>query len=51
MTMASSISQSVFTDFFGSITSSFGPTMQERALLKRIGSVGMAAPVSAAWSA
>jgi hypothetical protein len=49
--MASSTSQSVFFEFFGMITSSLGPTMQFGALLNRIGSAGIGAPVSAAWSA
>ena len=48
MTMASSTSQSVFCEARGMITSSFGPTMQEGALLKRIGSGGIGAPVSLA---
>jgi len=49
--MASSTSQSVLVEPFGMMTSSFGPTMQFGALLKRIGSFGISAPVSAAWSA
>jgi hypothetical protein len=34
----------------GITVSSFGPTMQDGALLNRIGSAGMGEPVSAAWS-
>ena len=48
--MTSSTSQSVFSEARGMITSSFGPTMQDGALLKRIGSGGIGAPVSLAWS-
>ena len=42
---------SVFTEPLGIITSSSGPTMQLVALLNRIGSLGIGAPVSLAWSA
>ena len=48
MTIASSTSQSVFCEPRGMMTSSFGPTMQDGALLNRIGSGGIGAPVSAA---
>ena len=51
MTMASSTSQSVFCEPRGMTTSSLAPTMQDGALLKTIGSAGIGAPVSAAWSA
>jgi hypothetical protein len=50
MTMASSTSQSSLLDSLGMIVSSLGPQMQDVTLLKMIGSLGMAAPVSAAWS-
>ena len=48
MTIASSTSQSVFCEPRGMTMSSFGPTMQDGALLNTIGSAGIAAPVSAA---
>ena len=49
--MAISTSQSVFTEALGMVTSSSGPCTQEGAFENTIGSAGMAAPVSAAWSA
>src|ERR1700722_6621574 len=50
MTMASSTSQSVLVEPLGIMTSSFGPTTQDRALLKRTGSLGTGMPDSAAGS-
>ena len=50
MTMPSSTSQSSLLDSFGIMVSSLGPTMQEGALLKMIGSFGIGMPASAAWS-
>ena len=44
MTIASSTSQSVFSEPLGMTTSSLGPTMQEGALLNRIGSFGIGMP-------
>ena len=51
ITIASSTSQSVFTEPFGIMTSSFGPTTQLGALLNSTGSLGTGMPNSAAWSA
>jgi hypothetical protein len=51
MMTASSTSQSVFTEFFGMTTSSFGPQSAPSDFRKTMGSFGIAAPVSAAWSA
>ncbi len=48
MTTASSTSQSVLREPRGMTIESFGPTMQEGALLKSTGSVGTAMPLSAA---
>jgi hypothetical protein len=42
---------SVLWLFLGIMTSSWGPLIAPLALRKTIGSFGMAAPVSAAWSA
>ena len=51
MTMASSTSQSVFTLLRGITTSSFGPCSEPSDFRNMIGSLGIGAPVSAAWSA
>ena len=48
MITASSTSQSVLIDFRGIRTVSFGPTTVSGPFMKMIGSLGMAAPVSAA---
>ncbi len=50
MTTASSTSQSVFTLPRGTSTVSSGPMTVSGAFMKRIGSSGVAAPVSLAWS-
>ena len=50
MTTPSSTSQSVCWELRGMRTSSLGPTIALVAFMKRMGSVGMAAPVSAACS-
>ena len=50
MTMPSSTSQSSLVEFFGCITSSFGPLMQVVAFMNTIGSVGTGMPASSAWS-
>jgi hypothetical protein len=48
MTTPSSTSQSVFLEPRGISTLSFGPTMQEVAFMKTMGSVGTVMPDSAA---
>jgi len=50
MATQSSTSQSVFTEPLGIMMSSLPPTMQDVALLKRIGSFGIGELVSLAWS-
>ncbi len=50
MMIASSTSQSVFTEPRGMMIGSFGPQIAEVAFMKTIGSGGTAMPVSAAWS-
>ena len=51
MMTASSTSQSDFRLPFGITTSSFGPQSAPSDFRNTIGSFGMGAPVSAAWSA
>ena len=51
MMTPSSTSQSVFSDPRGIRTSSSGPPIALVAFMNRIGSFGIGAPVSAAWSA
>ena len=50
MTTPSSTSQSSLVEFFGWMTSSFGPLMQVVAFMKTIGSDGIGRPASLAWS-
>lgn len=50
MTMPSSISQSSFSDSFGTMVSSFGPQIDEVCFQKITGSFGTGRPASAAWS-
>jgi hypothetical protein len=51
MTTPSSTSQSVFSEPLGITMSSLGPTMQFVGLMNSTGSLGIAIPDSAAWSA
>src|SRR2546425_4456748 len=50
MTTPSSTSQSSLVEFFGWMTSSFGPLMQVVAFMNTIGSDGIGSPASLAWS-
>jgi hypothetical protein len=50
VTTPSSTSQSVFCEFLGITTSSFGPHIAEVAFMKSTGSAGTPIPDSAAWS-
>ena len=50
MTTPSSTSQSLLTEPCGSTTGSLQPTSALVGFMKMIGSFGIAAPVSAAWS-
>jgi hypothetical protein len=50
MKIPSSTSQSALRELRGRTTSSFGPQIADRCLLKMIGSSGTGSPDSSAWS-